>query len=205
VSRGEIKMNGLGAAGPPTLTTDRLTLRPIAEDDWPAYRAFAADPEAQRWQLAPAYDSAALRAVFCGYLRLCALGEVSAGYAVVSRATGALVGVCMSMPVSGGHSGEAQFGFLIARAYWRRGYATEASRALLGHLFETAGALRVVAGCYAGNPASARVLQKLGMRRLPLRFPAGPLLRLFPGRRGRTELWHVLSAEEWRARQVAAA
>jgi len=197
-------MDGARAVSPPTLTTERLTLRPMVEGDWPAYRAFAADPEAQRWQLAPAHDAAALRAVFCGYLRLCALGGVSAGYAVVSQATGALVCVCMSMPVPGGRPDEAQFGFLIARAYRGRGYATEASRALLGHLFETAGVVRVVAGCYAGNPASARVLAKLGMRRLPLRLPAGLMLRLFPARRERTELWHALSADEWRtARQAA--
>ena len=55
------------------------------------------------------------------------------------------------------------FGYWIARDHWGRGYATEAGRGAL----EVASALRhkrVFAGHYVDNPASGRVLRKLGFR-----------------------------------------
>jgi RimJ/RimL family protein N-acetyltransferase len=58
---------------------------------------------------------------------------------------------------------ELCFGYWIARDHWGYGYATEAGRGAL----EVACALglkRVVAGHYVDNPASGRVLRKLGFR-----------------------------------------
>ena len=49
--------------------------------------------------------------------------------------------------------------------YHGRGYATEASRPLLAFAFEVLGLHRVVGRLEPRNPASARVLEKLGMRR----------------------------------------
>jgi [ribosomal protein S5]-alanine N-acetyltransferase len=46
-----------------------------------------------------------------------------------------------------------------------RGYASEATRALLAHAFETLRCHRVVATCQPENVASWRVMDKLGMRR----------------------------------------
>jgi ribosomal-protein-alanine N-acetyltransferase len=56
------------------------------------------------------------------------------------------------------------FGYLLNRAYWGRGYATEAVRAILAFGFGTFGAERGSAYCMAENRASARVLQKAGLR-----------------------------------------
>jgi len=53
---------------------------------------------------------------------------------------------------------------ITAPAHQGRGYATEASRALLDFAFETMGLHRVVGRAEARNLASARVLEKLGMR-----------------------------------------
>ncbi len=51
--------------------------------------------------------------------------------------------------------------FWIARAHWGRGYATEAGRALLG-LAPVLGHAQLAASSFRDNPASARVLRKLG-------------------------------------------
>ena len=47
--------------------------------------------------------------------------------------------------------------------YWKQGYCTEAARAVLRYGFETRGLNRIGARHLARNPASGRVMQKLGM------------------------------------------
>jgi [ribosomal protein S5]-alanine N-acetyltransferase len=58
----------------------------------------------------------------------------------------------------------AELGYWIGVPYWGRGYATEAAAALLSFAFGDLGLRRVVAHHFSRNPASGRVLQKLGMR-----------------------------------------
>ena len=59
--------------------------------------------------------------------------------------------------------GDVQLGYWIARDYWNRGYATEAARAVL-RLARVLGHRRLVAGNFADNPASGRVLRKVGFK-----------------------------------------
>ena len=59
--------------------------------------------------------------------------------------------------------GGLEFGYWIARDHWGQGYATEAGRAAL-EVARALGNKRVLAGHYVDNPASARVLRKLGFR-----------------------------------------
>lgn len=59
-------------------------------------------------------------------------------------------------------AGETEFGYWIARPYWGLGFATEAGRAALGHARHALRLPRVVAGHFLDNPASGRVLHKLG-------------------------------------------
>lgn len=68
-----------------------------------------------------------------------------------------LVGVC------GIHGSDAgtEFGYWIARTYWNRGYATEAGSAVL-RIARVLGHQCVRARHFVDNPASGRVLRKLG-------------------------------------------
>jgi len=58
----------------------------------------------------------------------------------------------------------AELGYWVGVPYWGRGYATEAGIALLRHAFAELNLNRVFAIHYSRNPASGRVLQKIGMR-----------------------------------------
>ena len=60
-------------------------------------------------------------------------------------------------------NGEVQLGYWIARDHWGRGYATEAARAVL-RLARVLGHRRLVANHFADNPASGRVLRKVGFK-----------------------------------------
>ena len=59
---------------------------------------------------------------------------------------------------------ELEFGYWVARPYWGQGIATEAGRALLANARDSLRLPRLVAGHFTDNPASGRVLQKLGFR-----------------------------------------
>ena len=60
--------------------------------------------------------------------------------------------------------GETELGYWIAQAEWGQGYATEAARAALA-VARTLGHRRIVSGHFVDNPASGRVLAKLGFVR----------------------------------------
>jgi ribosomal-protein-alanine N-acetyltransferase len=72
------------------------------------------------------------------------------------------------------HEGTVEIGYSVVPAYRRRGYASEATRALVGWALARPGVRRVVAECAPDNLASIRVLEKLGMQRLGT---VGSLLR----------------------------
>ena len=59
----------------------------------------------------------------------------------------------------------AQFGYWLGEAHWGRGLATAAGRAFLDHLAADARFVRLEAPVFAWNPASMRVLEKLGFER----------------------------------------
>jgi diamine N-acetyltransferase len=56
-----------------------------------------------------------------------------------------------------------EIGYTLERAVWGRGYAVEAASALVEYLFETAGVTRVEAMLHPDNPASAMVLERVGL------------------------------------------
>jgi [ribosomal protein S5]-alanine N-acetyltransferase len=58
----------------------------------------------------------------------------------------------------------AELGYWIGRPYWGHGYATEAARAVVRYGFEQLKSNRIFAAHFAGNDASGRILQKIGMR-----------------------------------------
>lgn len=60
----------------------------------------------------------------------------------------------------------AQFGYWLGEPYWRRGIVTAAGRALLDYLRADARFVRLEAPVFEWNPASMRVLEKLGFERL---------------------------------------
>lgn len=58
----------------------------------------------------------------------------------------------------------AELGYWVGLPYWGRGYATEAARAMIDYGFGAMGLRRIYAMHYLQNPASGRVMQKLGMK-----------------------------------------
>jgi ribosomal-protein-alanine N-acetyltransferase len=147
----------------PTLTTERLVLRPFTPEDAPAVHTHLADYEvaattasipypypegsAQEWISTHAYRYAAGEAVVL---------------AVTLRDSGALAGSIEIRRVPAHR--RAEMGYWIGRTHWGCGYATEAADALLRWAFAELGLHRVTAAHLTRNPASGKVLLKIGMR-----------------------------------------
>jgi ribosomal-protein-alanine N-acetyltransferase len=88
--------------------------------------------------------------------------EEALDLAIQRIADGALVGA-IGLGLELDH-GRAQLGYWVGRPYWGEGYATEAARELVRYAFEELGLARVYAFRFATNPASGRVLEKIGMK-----------------------------------------
>jgi RimJ/RimL family protein N-acetyltransferase len=74
--------------------------------------------------------------------------------------------------------GAVELGYWIARPYWGLGYATEAARAVLDIARHSLRLNRLVAGHFVDNPASGRVLEKIGFR------PTGEIVQRHSAGRG---------------------
>ena len=73
-------------------------------------------------------------------------------------------------------SGEDELGYWITRPFWGQGIATEAGRAVIANARHSLRLRRLVSGHFVDNPASGRVLAKLGFR------PVGATMRYSAGR-----------------------
>jgi RimJ/RimL family protein N-acetyltransferase len=147
----------------PTLATERLTLRPFIADD-----AFDVERLAGRREIADTtlnipypYPHGGAAEWIRSHAPAWNDGS-SATFAIVGKKTGALVGAIGLMIKAEHRRGE--LGYWIAMDCWNRGYATEASRRLLDFGFEVLGLHRIEARHFLRNPASGRVMQKLGMQ-----------------------------------------
>ncbi len=60
---------------------------------------------------------------------------------------------------------KVELGYVLAKKFWGRGFMTEAVRAVIDWALKEGGVYRVWAVCDVENPASARVLEKVGMKR----------------------------------------
>ena len=82
-------------------------------------------------------------------------------YAMTLKKSGELVGAISLMNVVEGHQGE--LGYWVGVPYWNKGYCTEAGKAVLRYGFKDRGLNRIHASYLTRNPASSRVMEKLGM------------------------------------------
>ncbi len=148
------------------LKSRRLLLRPIGLDDVPAVVAYRSLPDVCRYVPFDPMDAGAVRARVLGQwsqTQIEAEGDALI-LGVELSATGELVGdMMLAWRSEGNRCGE--LGYVVNPAYRGHGYATEASHRLLHVAFDELGWHRVEARVIADNTDSARLAERLGMRR----------------------------------------
>ncbi len=85
-----------------------------------------------------------------------------ATFAMTQRASGELMGA-IGLTISQ-HNQRAEMGYWIGVPYWNHGYTSEAARAVVQFAFQELKLNRVYASHFSRNPASGRVMQKIGMQ-----------------------------------------
>lgn len=163
-AEGELDMVVALHPAPRRLRTERLLLRPFEAGDLAALHAMRACEDSVRWLYEDPptleQDRARLERRMRN-VRFALTGD-ALGFAAV--AGGEIVAdVSLFLRSAEDHQGE--IGFITHPAHQGRGFATEAAGALLELAFDTFGLHRVSGRLEARNVASARVLEKLGMRR----------------------------------------
>ena len=148
-------MNGI------LLETGRLILRRFTDADFDQLTQLDSDPEVTRFITGgiPEFDAAMLNAWLSQYGRWPAYGT----FAAVEKSGGRFLGWFHLRPEDG-HDDEPELGYRLIRDAWGKGYATEASRALIEMAFTDLGASRVWAMALAIHAASRRVMEKAGLR-----------------------------------------
>jgi RimJ/RimL family protein N-acetyltransferase len=146
----------------PELTTQRLLLRPfVLADAWDVQRLAGA------WEIAdttlnipyPYVDGVAEGWIASHALRF--NEGTLAAFAVVDRREAVLVGA-VGLTIDPEHS-RGELGYWIGVPFWRQGYATETVRAVMNFGFKELRLNRIQGRHLVRNPASGRVMQKVGM------------------------------------------
>jgi len=146
----------------PSLETERLLLRPFVLGDGPAVQELAGAYEVADTTINiphPYEDGMAEEWIASHPAGFEAGNDVT--FAVTRRSDGELLGSISLMQIVRHHM--AELGYWIGRPFWNQGFCTEAARATVQFGLEHLGLRRVFAVHMSRNPASGRVMQKIGM------------------------------------------
>ena len=147
------------------LSTPRLLLRPFDEADIEAGSAYRRDAQVMRF-VTGAPETAAEVNAFLERTRTYAQQQPQTQYrfAIVLNSIGRVIGGC-GLDITDRDSLEGEIGYHLHREFWNQGIAAEAATELLRFGFENLTLHRIIADCAAANTASARVMEKAGMRK----------------------------------------
>jgi len=144
------------------INTERLVLRPLVFADAPAFARHANDYDIAKMTGSFPYPfpllSVEFKIMYLMSQRECGL---SYPYAITIEGQD-LMGI---MDIFRSDDTTAfEIGYWIGRPFWKRGYVSEAAKAILNEARETLKVSTITAGVFNDNPASQRVLEKLGFK-----------------------------------------
>ena len=173
------------------LLTPRLRLREFRTEDFATTHAYGSDLEVTRHTLFGPNTDADTRGFIAAMVAAqAAVPRVDYTFAIELKDGGAHAGA-IGFTVD---KAEATLGYVLHKPYWGQGYMTEAARAMISFAFGELKLHRVYATCDVANPASFRVMEKVGMRREGLSLKSSWMKN-----RWRDTLHYAILASEWPA------
>lgn len=143
------------------LETERLTLRPMNENDIEAVYQMRCDDEIMRFIREPVSD----RREAESWINLISSrwAKDKIGFcSVIEKQSGKFAGWCGLWQLK--ESGEIEVGYAVAREFWGKGYASESAEVFLNYGFKKLNLEKIVAVAREENTASRRVMEKIGMK-----------------------------------------
>lgn len=141
------------------LETDRLMLRPITLDDAEDLFEYASDPENTKHTFPTHKSIEETEWVISNLFMSSPLGN----FAIELKENGKMIGTC-DLRVNESEK-SAELAYAINKKYWGNGYAPEAAKRLLELAFQDLKIERLWAKFSSENPASGRVMEKIGMEK----------------------------------------
>ena len=172
----------------PEIETRRLLLRQWREEDLEPYARICDDPEVMRHMSGPRTRERCRKQLgwFARHWEEHGFGL----WAVEEKISGAFIGRIGLLYHEDWPEGEhkTEVGWLLDRAYWGQGLATEGARASLNYGFERQGLERIISIALPENSASRRVMEKCG-------------LTLRGGTRWKEleVVWYAIDRQDWEA------
>jgi RimJ/RimL family protein N-acetyltransferase len=147
----------------PTIETKRLLLRPFTIADAKTVQQLAGEKEVAEMTLAiphPYPDGTAEEWIATHQEQF--KNGTGITCAITLKSDNSLIGAISLMSIHTEYS-RAELGYWIGITYWNNGYCTEAAQKILHYAFRTLDLNRIYCTHFSGNPASGRVMRKIGM------------------------------------------
>jgi [ribosomal protein S5]-alanine N-acetyltransferase len=147
----------------PTLKTERLILRPFSLDDARDVQRLAGEKDIAKTTLTiphPYEDGKAEE--WIGTHQKDFVGGTQVVFAIVKQKENELIGAIGLSSIKKEFE-NAELGYWIGKEFWGKGYCTEAARAVLKYGFDELGLNRIHSHHFGSNPASGKIMQKVGM------------------------------------------
>lgn len=145
------------------IETKRLQLRPTKDIDLGDLADLYGDAEVMQYILPPLNRTIVAEMINWFQKEWNQLGY--GHFALFEKKSGKFIGQCGLQKFLGKPDGkEVELAFVIAKAFWGQGYATEATEAVLDFGFTRGGLYRIVAVTMEENRSSKRVLEKSGFQ-----------------------------------------
>ncbi len=157
------ELRPLNHMGTVRLETERLILRPTSiTDAEQMYNNWASDPEVTKYLFwKPHADIEVTKGVLANWDKENERLDYY-HWGIVVKETGQIIGAGGTLGINEKHH-STDLGYCISRAYWGKGYMSEAVAAMITYLFNTVGLNRIAASHDTENVGSGRVMQKCGM------------------------------------------
>lgn len=146
------------------IETSRLRLRELRVEDSSDMHEIFSDPQTMKyWSDEPAKDIDGARKMVQADVDWAAKGEALV-WAITNPSTEKVLGKCVLFQFS--HQNQrAEFGYVLNRNYWGKGYMTETLTTIINFAFNELGLHRLEADIDTENQASLRLVEKLGFIR----------------------------------------
>ena len=151
------------------ITSERLHIRDFASEDWLALHALRIDPAVYRYNhFGPESEEETRIWIRETMVHNNLTPRLSHNCSIVLKASGAVIGwIGFGLPSPGKEvHADLSFGYALLPDFWQQEYATEALQAMLDFAFTTTAANSISGTCDVRNIASARVMEKAGLRQV---------------------------------------
>lgn len=174
---------------PPFLRTERCLLTPSCPEDAEGVARYLLDPVVMA-----AWERPFAQADVDTWIRRSMREHAAWGYSLMTARlhSGEIIGRAGLRRDDIGGEEVVEVGWILARAYWGCGYATELARACLSRAAALPGNRRIVAEIRPGNVASVRVALRAGMRH------TGSYVKMYEGRAMPHDIYEPTASEPYR-------